>query len=305
MKWQKLGCIFTTPTHLPWARTHAQLPFAEPRGDRFRVRYSSRDQHGRAQIGSFELFLDEGAPRVGALREQPEIALGPLGSFDDRGVTASWVTEYRGALYQYYTGWNLGVTVPFYLGIGLAISTDDGLTYKKVFDAPVLGRTGVDPYLTASPAIMIENGIWRMWYVSCARWVVENDQPKHHYHVRYAESKDGIEWKPTGIACIDFKSAAEYAISRPCIVKDGNVYKMWYGHRASPRGTTYRIGYAESTDGVKWNRLDEESGIDVSAEGWDSEMIEYPHVFDHGGKRWMLYNGNGYSQTGIGLAVLT
>ena len=44
--------------------------------------------------------------------------------------------------------------------------------------------------------------------------------------------------------------------------------------------------------------------IDVSEDGWDSEMICYPHVFDHSGRRYMLYNGNGYGASGIGLAVL-
>jgi hypothetical protein len=33
-------------------------------------------------------------------------------------------------------------------------------------------------------------------------------------------------------------------------------------------------------------------------------MIEYPFVFDHGGARYMLYNGNGYGRSGVGLAVL-
>jgi len=55
---------------------------------------------------------------------------------------------------------------------------------------------------------------------------------------------------------------------------------------------------------LRWKRKDREVGIDVSASGWDSEMIEYPFVFDHKGERYMLYNGNGYGKTGIGLAVL-
>jgi hypothetical protein len=36
-----------------------------------------------------------------------------------------------------------------------------------------------------------------------------------------------------------------------------------------------------------------------------SEMIKYPFVFDHDGERSMLYNGNGYGKTGVGLAVMT
>ena len=75
---------------------------------------------------------------------------------------------------------------------------------------------------------------------------------------------------------------------------------MWY----CSRGESYRIGYAESDDGIHWIRKDQDVGIDVSDSGWDSEMIEYPFVFDHEGDRYMLYNGNGYGKTGIGLAVL-
>jgi hypothetical protein len=74
---------------------------------------------------------------------------------------------------------------------------------------------------------------------------------------------------------------------------------MWYSHR----GRSYRIGYAESNDGLEWTRMDADSGIDVSAEGWDSEMVAYPWVGDIGGRRRMLYNGNGYGRTGIGQAV--
>jgi hypothetical protein len=76
---------------------------------------------------------------------------------------------------------------------------------------------------------------------------------------------------------------------------------MWYSYR----GKRYRIGYAESSDGLHWIRKDNETGIHVSRSGWDSKMIEYPFVFDHQGSRYLLYNGNDYGKTGIGLALLT
>jgi len=34
-------------------------------------------------------------------------------------------------------------------------------------------------------------------------------------------------------------------------------------------------------------------------------MIEYPYVFYHKEKRYMLYNGNGFGKTGFGLAVFS
>jgi hypothetical protein len=139
-----------------------------------------------------------------------------------------------------------------------------------------------------------------MWYVSCTKWEMKNDQPKHYYHIRYAESFDGIHWDRKGIVCIDFRSSDEYAIARPCVLREVGIYKMWYSYR----GKRYGIGYAESKDGLHWERKDDEVGIDVSESGWDSEMIEYPFVFDHKGERYMLYNGNSYGKTGIGLAKL-
>jgi hypothetical protein len=84
---------------------------------------------------------------------------------------------------------------------------------------------------------------------------------------------------------------------------------MWYCFRGSvdyrtDRGQSYRIGYAESTDGIRWERLDDLVGIERSDEGWDSVMMEYPFVYEHRGLKHMLYNGNGFGETGIGYAVL-
>lgn len=79
---------------------------------------------------------------------------------------------------------------------------------------------------------------------------------------------------------------------------------MWFSSRADKTNDTYRIRYAESDDGIKWIRKDEEVGINVSDKGWDSEMICYPFVFKHNNSHYMLYNGNSYGKSGIGLAVL-
>jgi hypothetical protein len=298
-QWVKRGLVFEPPGNLPWARTHAALPVADRADERVRIYFSSRDEKGRARIGFFEMELNN-PKEILRVSDQPVIDLGALGAFDDSGVTTSCIITHEGRKYQYYSGWSLGVTVPFYFYVGLAISDDGGETYRKVSAAPILERNDVDPYLTASPFVLVEGGIWRMWYVSCTGWEPRNGQPQHYYHIKYAESSDGIHWKRTGLICIDYKSTEEYAIARPCILKEAGVYKMWYSHR----GESYRIGYAESHDGLNWTRKDRESGLDVSEEGWDSEMLAYPFVFDYRGERYLLYNGNGYGKTGIGLAVL-
>jgi hypothetical protein len=139
-----------------------------------------------------------------------------------------------------------------------------------------------------------------MWYLSGMKWMMEARAPKHYYHIKYAESHDGIDWRRTGTVCIDFKDQDEYAISRPTVLRENGLYRMWFSHR----GHSYRIGYADSRNGILWNRRDKDVGMDVSESGWDSEMIEYPFVFRHGERLYMLYNGNGYGRTGVGLAVL-
>ena len=65
----------------------------------------------------------------------------------------------------------------------------------------------------------------------------------------------------------------------------------------------YRIGYAFSDDLINWTRDDEHAGIDVSADGWDSEMQCYPSVFACDRKTYLLYNGNEFGRLGFGLAV--
>jgi len=296
--WRKVGQLCEGSGGAPWAVSHAALPVVDslPAG-RHRVYFSGRDSRGRAHIGWGD--VDLARPATWTVSAEPVIAPGPLGGFDDSGVTSSCLVNHGGAKYHFYTGWSLGASVPFYLNVGVAVSEDGGATYRRLRKSPVLERSEIDPLLTASPWILIESGVWRMWYVSGVRWSIVDGRPRHHYHIRYAESRDGLHWDRTGVVCIDFKSDDEYAISRPCVVHDGNVYRMWY----ACRGDRYRLGYAESADGVVWRRLDEEAGIDVSPSGWDSEMVEYPCVVDTGNRRMMLYNGNDYGRTGIGIAV--
>jgi hypothetical protein len=127
-----------------------------------------------------------------------------------------------------------------------------------------------------------------------------NGQPKHWYDIKYAESDDGLSWTREGRVCIDYRDQQEYEISRLCGLRDGDRYRMWF----AARGAAHRLGYAESDDGIMWTRRDPEAVLAGRAAAWDSEMQEYPAVFDTGGRRHMFHNGNGDGRTGIGHAML-
>jgi hypothetical protein len=297
--WEKRGLVIEPPRARPWAASHAAVPTVDAGPDGVYVYFTTRDSDGRGHVARAEVDLEAGV--VVRYDDEPVLSPGPLGRFDDSGVMSSCIVRRDGAVYLYYVGWLRGVTVPFYTYTGLAVSRDGGERFERVSPAPVVDRSRVDPYMAHSPCVLAEDGVWRMWYSSATEWRLEDGRPKHWYHVKYAESPDGLRWQRSGQVCIDFRDESEYAIARAWVLRDAGVYRMWFTHR----GDAYRIGYAESVDGITWERSDEDAGIDVGASGWDSEMVAYACVFDHGGRRHMLYNGNGYGRTGIGHAVLT
>ena len=297
--WRRAGRLDLDVSAAPWARSHAALPIVEAAGEdgAWTVYLSLRDGDGRARIGRTRLSVSP-VPSLAPLEPEPVLDVGPLGAFDDSGVTGSCVVARDQRRYLYYTGWMRGVTVPFYLAAGLAVSEAGG-AFERVSAAPLLDRTAVDPYLTASPWVLAERDRWRMWYISGTEWDTVGGAARHFYHVRYAESGDGIDWTREGRVCLDYREPGEHAFARPCVLRDADGrYRMWY----AVRGDRYRIGYAESPDGLTWTR-DDSRGLRPSGDGWDSDMVEYPCVFDAGGRRYMLYNGNDYGRSGVGMAI--
>ena len=234
----------------------------------------------------------------------PSLASGRIGAFDDSGAMFSWIVRHAGQRWLYYVGWNVGTVTPWRTAIGLAMCDErsDAPVFVRHSDGPVLDRSRSDPYFVSNPCVIVENDIWRMWYLSGLPWQPASPQPLPRYHVCYAESRDGINWIPTGRVCIRHVHEGEVAIGRPCVLRDGDLYKMWFSYRGDAFG--YRMGYAESSDGLTWTRRDQLAGLERSAAGWDSDAAAYPTVFDHGGRRYMLYCGNDYSKAGFGLAVL-
>src|SRR5207245_6594232 len=134
-----------------------------------------------------------------------------------------------------------------------------GLGFRRTSAAPLMDRTGAEPFLRANPTVLIEDGRYRAWYVSATGWTTVGEQQYPRYVIRHAESPDGRQWTDGGPVCIGHDSPDEFGISRPWVVRDADRYRMWYSVRA--RSAPYRIGFAESHDGVTWARKDNEVGI--------------------------------------------
>ncbi len=300
MRWKKLGRIIEGDPAYPWMRTHSMLPVPDQiDGALYRLYFCGRDHLNRSHIGFAIIDMDQGG-KVLEYSRVPVLSPGSLGCFDDNGVSPSWILTHADVKYLYYIGWKPRSTTRFGLIAGLAISTDGGEHFTRQSRAPILHLTDKEPIMIlTAPCVLKEEELWRMWYVSGTSWE-HADLP--HYNIKYAESHNGIDWKQTGVVCIESLLGNESALARPCVIKTNGAYKMYYSKKTD--GRPYRMGYAESQDGITWVRKDELVGIDISKNGWDSEMIEYPNVITYSGKQYMFYNGNGYGATGIGLAVL-
>jgi len=303
----KKGLIFRVEGKYPWAQTHAQIPSPDLLDDdRIRIYYATRDKCNRSLTSFIDVSADD-PQHILYEHDRPILDFGKLGCFDDSGVMPSCVVTVDGIKYLYYCGWNTSTTVRYRNCIGLAISEDGGTTFRRAFEGPILDRNRNEPHIVVTPHVIIEDGLWKMWYCGCTEWKVVNGITEPQYLIKYAESRDGIDWERDNRVIIPYKNETE-AIGRPVVVHENGLYKMWYSYRSisdyrvNP-ANSYRIGYAESKDNVDWIRKDEDVGIDVSEEGWDSEMLAYPYVVDYKERRYLFYDGNGFGRGGFGYAI--
>ncbi|MDP1571639.1 MAG: hypothetical protein Q8L86_16715 [Vicinamibacterales bacterium] len=301
MTWEKHGLIFRPDPSRPWMRSHAAVPTPlQLDGSLYRVYFSSRDERNRSHVGFFEIDLAS-PERILAVSPEPVLAPGPTGCFDADGIYAESVVRVGDEVRLYTIGVTTGHTPPlFYAAIGLATSRDGGATFARHSAAPIMGRSAHDPCLVTAPFVLRDGDRWRMWYVSGTSWTEETHGWQSHYHVKYAESADGVTWLRDGHNCIAPQDPRENNIARLWVVPDGEGYRGWYSVNA---GEGYRLGYAESRDGYDWRRLDHLTGIALSPDGWDAQAQAYPAVVRHGDRWFMFYNGNGFGRDGVGLAI--
>jgi hypothetical protein len=190
----------------------------------------------------------------------------------------------------------------------MGISNDDGKTFNKPGTGPVLSYSVDEPFILSGPKIRRFNDLWYLFYIAGKKWILDNGKPEPVYTIRMATSTDGLNWVKENKDLISFKVEENEAQASPDVFFYQGKYHMFfcYRHSTGYRGKEngYRIGYAVSTDLTNWQRDDTKAGIDVSEEGWDSEMISYPHVFELDNEMYMFYLGNQVGKYGFGLAKL-
>jgi len=312
--WKKLGKAFTPQDvqDRPWLKEFAQAPATLIFDDFVRVYFSCRppaDVNG--QYVSFSAFVDLDRTdlfKVRHVSDQPILSLGSYGEFDEFGTYPVSVIRHDDEIRAYYAGWTRCESVPFNVAIGIAASHDGGKTFTKLGKGPVLPYTPDEPFVLSGPKVRRYNGIWYLWYIAGRKWKMVDGRPEPVYKIRMATSNDGIQWNKLNKDLIESRIEEDEAQASPDVFYANGKYHMFFCYRYSSdyrsKANGYRIGYASSTNLVDWLRDDAKAGIDVSEEGWDAEMISYPHVFELDGKTYLAYLGNQVGRHGFGLAVL-
>jgi len=314
-QWKKLGRVFNPleVKNKSWLKEFAQAPATLIFDDFVRVYFScrpSRDSNG--QYVSYTAFVDldrNNLLNIIQFSESPILQLGNLGAFDEFGTYPTSVIRAGKDVLAYYGGWTRCESVPYNVVIGLAKSTDDGVTFNKMGSGPVISYSLDEPMTVSGPKIRRFNDQWYLWYVSGNKWKMVDGRPESIFKIRMAKSEDGIHWAKENRNLIENVLEEDECQASPDVLLYQNKYHMFfsYKHSSNFRNTSrgYRIGYAYSTNMTNWVRDDSKAGIEISSgDAWDSQSIAYPHVFELEGNVYMMYLGNEVGRYGFGLAVL-
>lgn len=288
MKWTPLGRVFKTDNY-------AQTPTPLVMADRVRVYYASRDGNNQSRIEFVDLDLDD-PTKIIAGPSGRILDNGKPGTGDDEGQMPSYaIADPYHIVILLYSGWNTRNTVPYHNATFQAYSRNGGRSFYREHDGPILDRIETEPYLRVTPC----KCSWGMWYVSGLRWELISDRYEPIYVIR---AQDELNNNPIAIS----QTHDRECFSRPWVTRDKDEWTMIFSYRDAvdyrDGDGSYRLGYAESSDGKKWNRFN--SMIDVPRTEFDQKMQCYAATFDVKGKRYMVYNGDTFGKYGFGIAMV-
>lgn len=313
LKWEKLGLIFNPHEHkqISDCISFAQSPQTLVLDDRVRIYYSTRQTDSGKFLSHISYVdFDYSFTRILNLANREVVALGKLGTFDEHGIFPINILKDEDRIVGYTCGWSRRSSVSVETSIGIVISSDEGTTFQKIADGPIMSSNLNEPFLVGDAFVLKLEKDYHMWYIFGKHWLKnEIEEPARVYKIAYAHSVDGINWERDS-KCIIQDVLNEYECQAlPTVAYHDGIYHMFFCYREAigfrtDKGKGYRLGYAYSTDLITWTRDDEMGGMQLAEDGWDSEMQCYPHLFRLDTQLYLLYNGNQFGKNGFGLAKL-
>ncbi|MEM0673888.1 MULTISPECIES: hypothetical protein [Dickeya] len=303
MKWIKKGLICSFESFdLEWYKKNTMVPVPLLISkDCLRIFLTMCDAENVGRIGYVDVNPNNPSEIINYSKEAV-LDIGRDGCFDDSGVLPSAIFEHEGKHYMFYSAYQKQTKIPYTILTGVAVFNNDFTKLERVTEVPLLERTDDERFIRSAVFCIKDQEKFKIYYSSGNEWVDNTLKIVPRYDIKCIESDDLLDWhKSEPKPCISL-SGDEYGLTTPNVYKDGNIYKMTYAIRSISKG--YRLGYAESTDGIHWQRIDNLMDIEVSPSGWDSEMVCFGNVFQYEEKEYLFYCGNHYGIGGMGYAEL-
>lgn len=317
MKWRKLGKIFDPRSYNLFGncKEYAQSPQTLELENRVRVYFSTREREKNKNMFLSKIaYVDfsKDFEKILGVSSHEVVTLGEMGTFDEHGIFPINLLKFENKIFGYTCGWSRRSSVPVETSTGLVISSNHGKTFERVGKGPVFTSSVKEPMLVGDSFVKTYNGLFHMWYIFGERWLKATDQepPARVYKIGHAFSSNGVDWeREDGKTIIADYLNKDECQALPSVIKIEDRYHMYFCYREATdfrknNARGYRLGYAYSDDLENWVRDEGSSGISKSPNGWDSEMMCYPHIFEVSKQVYLLYNGNEFGKYGFGLARL-
>ena len=312
--WKKLGRIYNPndyPDRNNWMYEFGLAPCTLIYDDFVRVYFGCRPQKdSKGQYVTYTTYLDldrRNLFEINGFAKAPVLTLGGCGTFDEFGTYPLSVVRRENDILGYYAGWTRCESVPFNVGLGIAVSRDGGVTFERLGPGPVLPYSVDEPFTMSGPKIRKFGDTYYLFSLAGKKWIPIDGRPEICHKIRLATSRDGLDWLKVNKDLIpDAWDIDESQASPDVFFANGRYHMFFCGWvpKNFRQTKSRKIGYAWSTDLLNWTRDDSKAGIDVSVDGFDNEMVAYPHVFELDGETYMLYLGNQVGRYGFGLAQL-
>jgi hypothetical protein len=301
-RWQKLGRVYRANGELPWQTSHAYIPTACLLSeDTIRVFVAFLDARHVGRIGYVD--VDAADPmRVKAVAQHPALDIGRPGTFDEHGVSPLCITRSGPLLYLFYVGWQLSPSVRYFLFTGLARSENHGETFTRVSESPILDRRDGELLVRSGGFVFSHGGQWIQTYMAGSNQVDVGGKLTPTYDMMSLTSDTATLWAGPGTLRLSPNRPAEFGFGRPWVLVENGLCRMWLSVRSADTG--YGLTYAESADGLAWTRYDDTIEFVGEQQHWDSDTKSFASIVDTQAGRFMFYNGNGFGETGFGVAQL-
>jgi hypothetical protein len=303
--WKKLGIVWKPLkiSEQTFSHSTAPTPFILS-NENIRVFYTSRDSLGIGRV--FYVDLDATDPRnIRGYSENPVLDVGRPGMFDDNGVMAlSVIRSVNGSLYMYYIGFEIGLKIRYRLFTGLAISENDGVTFTRYQDTPILDRSEGESFFRGGPFVKFNKDHYEMYYGAGASWININDKTHPIYNLRYIESSDGLKWPTKGEVVLESNDHF-HGYGRPWLLKRNGLDENLFFSARNRISGKYSIEFAKKDLNQRWIVLAGESGFQIGKESFAMHEIMYASFISINNKIYCFYNGDNFGEEGFAVAELS